>query len=347
MQKPALRVALVSLLASLVAAARFTPSPHLPQSAQRSRSFGVYVNLFEASDGGFDEAVAALRRGIGATGWQLVAEYDVGVDRKDCAHRGHVFVLHSPAYARAVLAHGVTAAFALPLRLAVYEDERGVHVAAANPQSLNRTIVAETGFEMQSDSALATLRQIVATAFPGQRAERQYGQIRERGLISKTMGLMAGGPFLSKIETAATVDLKGEETLAAVAQRLYRGLERLGGTRKWQMRPVYMLDLSDEGVVIIGMAGAAMEARAMHIVGEGNDPTRKALACPGLDHAPAFPIELVLSRNGRRVTVAMIDAMFRMKMYFEDAGNMKFAVNMTMPGSIGDEIKDEVEETLH
>jgi len=30
--------------------------------------------------------------------------------------------------------------------------------------------------------------------------------------------------------------------------------------------------------------------------------------------------------------------MFRMKMYFEDAGQMKFARNMMMPGSIADEL---------
>ena len=39
------------------------------------------------------------------------------------------------------------------------------------------------------------------------------------------------------------------------------------------------------------------------------------------------------------VGVEAIDAMFRMKMYFEDAGQMKFARNMMMPGSIADELK--------
>lgn len=338
----------LALLAVLTVAARDPiPRADAPLPAQAGRAVGVYVNLADPNAGGFDDALAALRRGISGSGWQVVADYDVGVDRKDCSHRAHVFAVHSPAYARVVLQHGAVAAFALPLRLAVYQDERGIHIAAANPQSLNRTIIAETGFETQSDTAVEALKRMVSGAFPGQLSERQYGQIRERGLIGKTMGLMAGGPFPGKIETAASVELKEGENLAGVAQRLYRGLQRLGGTRKWEIRPVYLLDLSEQDVVIIGVTGAAMEARAMHIVGEGNDEARKNLACPGLDHAAAFPIELVLSRDGHRVNVAMIDAMFRMKMYFEDAGNMKFAANMTMPGSIGDEIKDEVEESLY
>ncbi len=315
--------------------------------APTDRPFGVYVNLVDIKAGGFDDAAAALRRGVGGSGWQVVADYDVGVDRKDCSHRAHVFVVHSPAYARAVLQHGAVAAFALPLRLAVYQDERGIHIAAANPRSLNRTIIAETGFETQSDSAMGALQRIVATAFPGQLSEREYGQMRNRGLIGKTMGLMAGGPFPSKVETVAAVDLKQGEDLVGVARRVYRGLQRLGRTRKWEIRPLYLLDLSEQNVVIIGVTGTPVEARAMHIVGEGNDEARKSFACPGLDHAAAFPIELVLSQSGGRVTIAMIDAMFRMKLYFEDAGNMKFAANMTMPGSIGDEIKDEVEEALY
>jgi len=35
-----------------------------------------------------------------------------------------------------------------------------------------------------------------------------------------------------------------------------------------------------------------------------------------------------------------VDEMYRMKVYFEDAGMMAFAKNMTMPGSIQDEIED-------
>jgi hypothetical protein len=34
--------------------------------------------------------------------------------------------------------------------------------------------------------------------------------------------------------------------------------------------------------------------------------------------------------------------MFRMKMYFEDAGKMAFAKNMGMPGSIEEELKQKV-----
>lgn len=319
----------------------------LGSARAQTPAFGVFLNLVDSVTVSFGDAVTALRQGIGAAGWQGLTDYDVGVEHGDCAKRAHVFVVHEPAYDRAVLQRGAVAAFALPLRLAVYEDERGVHVGAVNPQSLNRTIVAESGFEAQSASAVEALRQMVGTTFPGHSTNRQYGQMRDHGLITKTMGIMAGGPFPGKVETVESVDLKPGESLSQVAQRLYAGLQRLGGTRRWGIRPVYLLDTSDQGIVIIGVTGTALEARAFHIVGAGGDDTRAGFACPGLDHAAAFPIELVLSTKGRQVTVTMIDAMFRMKMYFEDAGKMKFAANMTMPGSIGNEILDEIEESLH
>jgi hypothetical protein len=165
-------------------------------------------------------------------------------------------------------------------------------------------------------------------------------------LIGKTMGIIAGGPFPDKVEEIANVGVGGPDGLAETAQRLYAGLEDLGGSRRWALRPVYQLDLSSHGVIVIGITGEPMEARAFGIVGSGGDDGRKDFACPGIDHAPAFPIELVLRADGDRVRIHIVDEMFRMKMYFEDAGKMKFAANMRMPGSIENEIRDKVEDSL-
>ena len=46
------------------------------------------------------------------------------------------------------------------------------------------------------------------------------------------------------------------------------------------------------------------------------------------------------------IRVSLVDEMFRMKMYFEDAGKVAFAKNMGMPGSIEDEIRQKVELIL-
>ncbi|MBT8478893.1 MAG: hypothetical protein KJO06_08255 [Gemmatimonadetes bacterium] len=308
--------------------------------------YGVYLKLVENAPGGFDQVVTTLREGAEAAGWTVVADYEVGVPDKNCSYRAHGIAVVSDEYVDQVLSHGPRAAFALPLRLGVFEDEAGVHVAAFNPLSLNRTIISETEFAEGSASAVAALQEIVAP-FEEFQVESQYGQMRDEGLIKKTMGLIAGGAFDGKIEEAASVDVDEYGGLLATAEQLYSGLEDAAGDYDWKMRPMYLLDLSDQGVVMIGMTSGAMEAKAFDIVKEGTDEAREDFACPGLAYAAAFPLELVLVEEDGEVRVLLIDAMFRMKMFFEDAGKMKFAANMKMPPSLEGEMRDKIEDSLY
>lgn len=73
---------------------------------------------------------------------------------------------------------------------------------------------------------------------------------------------------------------------------------------------------------------------------------RKDIAFAGTAYAPAYPIELVVSQQDGRVLVESVDAMYRMKLFFEDAGKWAFMKNMTMPGSLASEIKDRLASAL-
>jgi uncharacterized protein (DUF302 family) len=319
-----------------------------PESAAVSaEEYGVYVSLAERVAGDFEGAVATMGGAFEAAGWQVLAIHESGIDVDACSYRAAVLAVNSPEYAKSVLQMGGVAAFALPLRVVVFQDENGTHVAAANPLSLNRTIISEDAFDAESRAVLGQLQAIAESAYPGKAGTRQYGQMRDRGLISRTMGLIAGGEFTSKIETVTRVRPENGEGLSEVAHRIYEGLAGVGGSWSWDLRPVYLLDMASEGAVVIGLTGERMEEKAFQIVGSGGNSTRNDLACPGIDHAAAFPIELVLVEEDGRVAVQIIDGMFRMKMFFEDAGNVKFAANMRMPGSIEDEIRDKVEESLY
>ena len=336
-------VALLPLGATPSAAPALSPA----FDAVTAEEYGVYVTLAERLTGDFDEVVATLNGAVEAAGWVVLSTHESGVDEDACSYRAAVLAVNAPEYAASVLRMGVNAAFALPLRVVVFQDENGTHVAAANPLSLNRTIISEDAFDAESRAVIGQLQAIAESAFPGKAGSQQYGQMRDRGLISRTMGLIAGGEFTSKIETVTRVRPENGEGLSEVAHRIYQGLEGVGGSWSWDIRPVYLLDLASEGAVVIGLTGVRMEEKAFQIVGSGGNSARKDLACPGIDHAAAFPIELVLIEEDERIAVQIIDAMFRMKMFFEDAGKMKFAANMRMPGSIEDEIRDKVEETLY
>ena len=54
----------------------------------------------------------------------------------------------------------------------------------------------------------------------------------------------------------------------------------------------------------------------------------------------AFPIEVVVYAQDDKAMVKSLDEMYRMKLYFEDAGKWAFMKNMSMPGDIQDEIEE-------
>jgi uncharacterized protein (DUF302 family) len=299
----------------------------------------MYFVLADSVQGSLDEATAALRSAFTARGWQVLAVHDVAVDRAACAYRARVLILNDPNYAALVMDRGPRAAFALPPRLLLFEDEEGLHLATVNPLSLNRTIIAENGFEAVSEALIRNLSTTAAEALRGHFVRRGYGKVRDKGMIGKTMGIMAGGPFPEKIHELHASPGSSPDDVKRVADAAWKGIEQGGARGRWQIRGVYRLDLSARGVVILGVSGDAMEAKSYSIVGAGADEHRSKFKCPGIAHAAAYPIELVVYADQGQVHVGVVEGMYRMKVFFEDAGKMKFASNMGMPGSIEDEIR--------
>lgn len=316
-----------------------------PLDAQEEARRGTYLRLLDTSAGTVDQVAAALADAFAGQGLEVLANERVQLDAGFCAYGARVLVLHDGNYALTVLARGVHAAFALPLRIAVYEDEEGVHAAAVNPGSLNRTMVAEEGMDADWAALASRLSAVVSRRFPGDAVTVEYGQWRDEGRIGKTMGVMAGGPFPEKVQTVLSVPAAGT-TVADVARRLEAGMATVPGEWEWGMRTVFSLVLPQSDVAVLGVTGGHMATRAFGIVKAGNQKDREKYACPGLDHAAAFPLELVVVKSGDQIQVQMVDAMFRMKMYFEDAGKIAFMKNMGMPGSIADEIRKKVEAVL-
>lgn len=309
-------------------------------AAASGPAFGVFLRLADGPAGSFAAMTAAVPATVEKAGMRLLATTDV---ETGCRFKATVFVVEAPAYTAKVLEGGVRNAFALPLRLAVYEDERGVHLALADPRTLGRTVVAES-FEGPPAEVVAALERAVKDGFPGTPVAQGYGQQRDRGLIGKTMGVVAGGPFPGKVEELGAVKASATRGPREVAD----AIAALGATptRRWGTRFVYRAELPGTDAILLGFTGGKVESKSFAIVGEGTDEGRKGLACPGVDHAAAYPFEVLVVREEGKVRVLAIDVMFRMKMYFEDAGPMKFAANMAMPGSIEDELRDLVEEAL-
>ncbi len=309
---------------------------------QDGKGYGVYQYVVQSAQGSFEEISTALENAAAAANWRVLAKVDAGAP-KDCAYKARVFVLHDAAYAQAIMtANRKTGPFAVVDRINLFQDENGTHVAVVNPHSINRTILMDDEkYEAMTATHLQALRQMIAGAVQGTASEKEYGQFREKGYIGKTMGVMAGGSFDSKLVDLAKI---AGGNWKEVATKVRQGLSQSGNT--WGMHVVYELELPEFETVVFGTTGTPMDSKSFSIVGAGADEAREKLKCPGLAHAAAYPIEVVVAKEDGAVKARLVEVMFRMKMYFEDAGKWAFMKNVRMPGSIQDELSEQITKGL-
>ena len=296
-----------------------------------AEKFGVYIKVIEKAQGSFDEVSNSVESGLKKGGWEILGSHDTGIPEK-CSFRSRVISFSSEKYAASILKNGVKAAFALPLRTGIYEDEKGINVAVVNPSSINRTIIDETGMDKFSLAAANALVETISGSVKGDVVNEQAGQMRKKGRI----GGMGGGDFLNKIDEIRSFPDSSDSALKQAADKVKEAI--LQNNMEWKM--VYRYDLADRGAVIYGITKTATEGKAFSIAGDKRKSDSNN--CPGIDHGAAFPIEVVVFKEGGQVRVVLMDGMYRMKMYFEDAGMWAFMKNMTMPGLIEKEIVDVV-----
>jgi hypothetical protein len=299
---------------------------------------GVYQYVVHGAEGTVDAVASAIAAAAPGAGFQTLARVPASAPA-GCGYKAEVVALYAPEHGRQVVAANPrTGPFAVVDRVNVFEDEKGIHVSVLNPRSVLRTVLMDDRkHDSLIEAHLARLRALVAGAVEGSPASQDYGQAREKGYIGKTMGVMAGGPFTEKVQDLAVV---GGDDWKGTAERVRASLEGKGP--KWGLHLAYAVEIPEAEAVVLGTTGTPMEAKSFDIVGAGADSSRDGLKCPGLAHAGAYPIEVVVAKDAGSVRVRVVDTMYRMKMYFEDAGKWAFMKNMGMPGSIQDEIAAQV-----
>lgn len=295
--------------------------------AVHAQEYGVYVKAVDKIKGTFDEAVKNTEEALRKNGWQVLASYEASVPKK-CGFRAYNIVVNSPEYSREIMSHGPTAAFAIPLRVELYQDEKGLNAAFVNPASINRTILGDKTEKQLSETTMNKLSSILASAVQGEVVNRQIGEIRSEGRV----GGMGGGDFSEMPEVIYKKD-DAPGVFQDIASKVKEGI--MSNNKGWKL--IYTLEPAKD-LVMYGINNPATEARAYGIAGEKRES--EDYRCPGIDHAAAFPIEVVIYKERGVVKVVTLDEMYRMKLYFQDAGNWAFIKNMRMPGEIKGEIVD-------
>jgi len=297
-------------------------------SGAADKSEGVYVKMLSGMKADITQSSAKVEDALKAAGFDVIAAYDNGAP-EGCRFRAHTIIFTKPDYAAKVMAGGPDKAFGLPLRLALYEDEKGLNLAMVNPVSMNRSFFLNNSM----DNAGSAVVDEVASALKGVGPvkKEQIGQMRSEGEIRG----IGGGKFPGKMEDVAVTSLSVDDAADALAKGF---ADKSGYYTVYTYKPT-------KDVAVVGVTNtSSMEGRAFYIAGEKRSDDDYMF--PGMDHAAAFPIEIVIYNKNGKNTAVIVDEMWRMKLYFEDAGMWAFMKNMGMPGDIQDEVVKGIKSSL-
>ncbi|MDO8572687.1 MAG: hypothetical protein Q7S11_02840 [bacterium] len=316
------------------------------QAASDDKDLGIFVRVLEAS-GSFEETTAALEKALGESKLTYHTKRDLIYDDKQ--QKARVYVLTSPTYMQAAKDESPDTISAQILRIGVYEYGEGkkVHINMANPEAhaevyyCNKSMKSLHCLELVS-AAKAVAKEItdVTAKVPGTQVSVQLEPVRSRSALQKFNG---DGPakmmakFRNWKESQNEVFTDKAENFDAVVARVEnafkasqdKGTDDSSGWRLLSKIPV------GTNAVYFGISNDYTENKCIRINSDfRSDGKSKDAPYPGVDHATAIPLEVIVYKDGDNVKVVHYGQMWRMQLYFWDSGYIAFAKNTLIPSII-------------
>ena len=311
-------------------------------AAYAAEKYGIFERVLEAS-GSFDETTAALEKAISESKFTLQAKHDLTYTDK--VQQVRVYVLTSPEYMEAAKDEAPNTISAQILRIGVYQYGPGkqTQINLANPVAHAMVFYSESkNYDKLIAAAKTTeqeLRDMVAKV-PGKSVQVQLEPTRTEKTYRKFDG---DGPakmmakwrnwnesqnvvFSAKPEDFQATVAKVENILKSSKDK---GVDDSSGWDLIAKIPV------GTNAVYFGVSNDYTENKCIRINSdfrsEGKAPDAPY---PGVDHAPALPLEIIVFNDGKKVNVVQYGEMWRMQLYFWDSGYLAFAKNTLIPSII-------------
>ncbi|MBI3545418.1 MAG: hypothetical protein HY081_02310 [Gammaproteobacteria bacterium] len=304
--------------------------------------YGIFERILEAS-GSFNDTTAALEKALAESKLTLHAKRDLVYTDK--VQQARVYIVTSPAYMEAAKDEAPETASAQILRIGVYEYGEGkkVHINIGNPAA--HAMVFYSGsknYDKLLAAARATEQEMkdIAAKVPGKQVIVQLEPVRTEKTLNKFNGdgpakMMAkfrnwkesqNEVIKDKPENFNATVARVEKTLAASQDK---GVDDSSGWRLLSKIPV------GANAVYFGITNDYTENKCIRINSDfRSDGKTKDAPYPGVDHAPAMPMEVLVINDGKDVKVVQYGEMWRMQLYFWDSGYMAFAKNTLIPSII-------------
>ncbi len=343
MKKTYIRGLLVLFISALALMALTGPA------TAKSQEIGVFQKVLEADDD-FATATAALEKSIAGSSLELLGKFDVTVP--DNAQKCRTYVLSSPAFNQAAVGNmNSDALSALVLRIGVYEAYGKVHMNIANLDALAHVYFeGEKVRDSLMAAAAAAKKELIQViqAVPGRVVNEQQEPVRK---AKKYRGYNGDGPakmmakwrdFRESLLSAKEVD--GATGLDAIIDEIKNNAAASLQSDPEKGWKVVAVKNFDNQAAWVGITNEYTELKCVNInsdfrFGDKTDDTKY----PGVDHAPAMPLELVIYKgeNGKW-QIAHYGQMWRMQLYFWDSGYAAFAKNTLIPSIIFGDIESMV-----
>ncbi|HEX9627579.1 MAG TPA: hypothetical protein VGA00_11635 [Acidiferrobacterales bacterium] len=305
-------------------------------------NIGIFERVLEAS-GDFNATTAALEAALGESGLTLHSKRDLTVP--EGAQHARVYILTSPTYLGAASNMPANSISAQIQRIAVYEYGEGkkVHVNMANPVAHAMVFYAGTKEYPQMIAAAKNcaqeIRDVVAKV-PGTAMSVQLEPTRSEKALNGFNGdgpakMMAKWRNWSESQNLV-FDAKPDnfaETVARVEAALKSSKDK-GASDSSGWRLVSKIPVGGNAVYF-GITNDYTENKAININSDfRSDGKAKDAPYPGVDHAAALPLEVLVVNDGKETRVLQYGQMWRMQLYFWDSGYMAFAKNTLIPNTI-------------
>ncbi len=249
------------------------------------------------------------------------------------------------------------------LRVGIYEDTTGVNVSIVDPETNSRIIFndlyendKEAEYKKIIDSVIKFKKGLLATLHSvklGKNVSTPMEPIRDDEDLaesSKDMFMMVGEMTFFNDEDQFPLIYSSSKSINEVKEIFKANLKIFKPVEddvdyRWSPNPAEDLQwkiisevVSPDGKgVLLGFTRPRTEGVSFNIAGMSRE--NEANMCPGIDHAAAYPIEILLLEENGKVNVYSQREMFRMDMYYWDAGMAAFMDHMSMPAILDESLR--------
>jgi len=335
---------------------------------------GIYLQTNKGITNDVSKVSEAIKAKLKDTDYKILFSGPVTTPdhvRKDkaehCGFKAELIVLTNEKYSSMLTSYGTKYLVAGFLRIGIFEDPNGVNVVITDPETINRIVFNDLYENDKEDIYQKVIEKtkpfkdelinLLHAAAGGEKVSVPKEPIRDDEDLaesSKDMFMMVGEmTFFNDEDQFPEIYEKenkdGFEGIKKLRDEFLSNIKSFTPVEddieyRWypeksdlQWKVIAQIESPKKDAILLGLTRPRTEAVSFNIAGSSREDDNNK--CPGIDHVTAYPVEVLLIQDKDEIKVYTQREMFRMDMYFWDAGMSAFMDHMSMPGILDEAIK--------